>query len=318
MEIIFGPVTSRRFGTSLGIDLSPTHKQCNFDCLYCELAPAATVTHQEQSPSVAQIVSALEAALAKHPHIDVITLTANGEPTLYPYLNELIDAVNTVKKRAQTLILTNSASLADKEIFQTLLKCDQVKLSLDAISPDIFQKIDRPHASIDILHIKDAVIEFSQHYQGKLFIEILFVHKLNDTPEEIALLNETLLHVNCERIDIGTIDRPPAYPVSGISYSELHAISQQFDSELPVHIASRLQAQACQSHYSTQAILNTLDKRPLTRGDIALLFDNATQQRLEALVKSKKVTEIERAGMHFFVPSENLERKRSKILTKPK
>ena len=37
MQIIFGPVQSRRFGESLGVDLSPQIKQCNYDCLYCEL-----------------------------------------------------------------------------------------------------------------------------------------------------------------------------------------------------------------------------------------------------------------------------------------
>ncbi len=189
MNIIFGPVNSRRFGTSLGIDLSATHKQCNFDCLYCELAPAPTVTRQDHSLPVSQIMEALTTALKEHESIDVITLTANGEPTLYPYLDTLIDAIDAVKGTKQTLILTNSATLTDASIFQTLLKCDCVKLSLDALSSSVFEKIDRPHQSIDILHVKDAVIEFSHCYTGKLYIEILFVHTLNDTPEEIALLN---------------------------------------------------------------------------------------------------------------------------------
>ncbi len=318
MNIIFGPVNSRRFGTSLGIDLSATHKQCNFDCLYCELAPAPTVTRQDHSLPVSQIMEALSTALKEHESIDVITLTANGEPTLYPYLDTLIDAIDAVKGTKQTLILTNSATLTDASIFQTLLKCDCVKLSLDALSSSVFEKIDRPHQSIDILHVKDAVIEFSHCYTGKLYIEILFVHTLNDTPEEIALLNETLLHVNCERIDIGTVDRPPAYPVSGISYQELHHIARQFDASLPIHIASRHHAQTCRSHYSSEEILNTLDKRPLTHDDVALLFDTASQERLQQLIQSRQITEITRAGLRFLVPSKNLGRKRQNILTKPK
>ncbi len=318
MNIVFGPINSRRFGTSLGIDLSATHKQCNFDCLYCELAPAPTVTRQKESLSVTQIMEALNAALQEHKHIDVITLTANGEPTLYPYLNELLEAIDAVKGDTKTLILTNSAALLDADIFNTLLRCDQVKLSLDAITPEIFQKIDRPHPDIDIARIKDAVIAFSKRYAGTLFIEILFVQTLNDTPEEIALLNEALLHVDCERIDIGTVDRPPAYPVNGISYQELHHIARQFDASLPIHIASRHHAQTCRSHYSTNEILNTLDKRPLTHDDVALLFDTASQERLQHLIQSRQITEITRAGLRFLVPSKNLGRKRQKILTKPK
>ncbi len=312
MNIIFGPVISRRFGSSLGIDLSPTHKQCNFDCLYCELAPAVTISQQEKSITVAEIVRALTLALKEHNNIDVITITANGEPTLYPYLDELIDVINVIKGKIQTLILTNSATLVDSKVYNTLLKFDQVKLSLDAISSDIFKKIDRPHHDIDVLHVKDAVIEFSKTYRGKLFIEILFVHTLNDADEEIALLNETLLHVNCERIDIGTIDRPPAYPVMGISYSELHDIAHKFDASLPIHIASRQHAESCQSYYSKEEILNTLDKRPLTYDDITLLFNDEAKNNLIKLINDKKISEIERSSLLFLMPTKNIERKRQK------
>ncbi len=312
MQTIFGPVISRRFGSSLGIDLSPSHKQCNFDCLYCELAPAPTITQQQQSVSVEQITTELTQALQEHPNIDVITITANGEPTLYPYLDELIDAIDALKGSVETLILTNSAALVDPKVCNTLLKFDQVKLSLDAVSHDIFQKIDRPHGDIDILHVKEAVIAFSKRYSGKLYIEILFVDTLNNTPEEIARLNETLLHVECERIDLGTIDRPPAYPVTGVSYRELHEIAQQFDASLPIHIASRQHAESCQSHYSDEEIINTLDKRPLTREDIALLFDAPSQKRLTKLIETQQVSEIERADVRFLLPTQNIKRKRLK------
>ncbi|WP_457599000.1 radical SAM protein, partial [Hydrogenimonas sp.] len=90
-ETIFGPIPSRRFGVSLGIDLSPGRKQCNFDCLYCELSPSKPVERSENPPPVERIITELADALEEHPDTEVITLTANGEPTLYPDLEELID-----------------------------------------------------------------------------------------------------------------------------------------------------------------------------------------------------------------------------------
>ena len=285
MKIIFGPINSRRFGSSLGIDLSPALKQCNFDCLYCELAPTPTVAIQTNTVEIKQIINDLKAHLNNN--IDVITLTANGEPTLYPYLNELIDEINKVKNTTETLILTNSATLINEKIFNTLLKLDQVKLSLDAISDDIFKKIDRPHINIKVKDIVKKVQEFSKVYKGKLFIEILFVHGLNDTKDEIKKLNETLLTINASRVDLGTIDRPPAYPVTGISYKELYEASLLFDSSIPIHIASRIHAEPNNSEYSEADILNTLDKRPLTIDDINLLFDEISKKRLEALLKKK-------------------------------
>ncbi|WP_297483704.1 radical SAM protein [Sulfurimonas sp.] len=296
---------------SLGIDLSPAFKQCNFDCLYCELAPSATVAKQKESVSVKTIIQELTKHL--HDKIDAITLTANGEPTLYPYLNELIDAIDKIKGNTTTLILTNSATLVDNNVFHTLLKLDEVKLSLDAVSSEVFNKIDRPHESINIENIVQKVKEFSHLYKGKLYIEVLFVHGLNDTKEEITKLNAALKEINAVRVDIGTIDRPPAYPVEGVSYKELHNIALMFDKELPIHIASRVHAEPNNSYHTKEEILNTLDKRPLTMEDINLLFDEKSKQNLQELLASNEVT-INRVGnLEFYIPKNNLKRKRIKL-----
>ena len=295
---------------SLGIDLSPAVKQCNFDCLYCELAPSATVSSQTQTITVDEIIKEILPHL--NDTVDVITLTANGEPTLYPHLSELIDEIDTIKNSTETLILTNSATLVDKNIFNALLKLDQVKLSLDAISSDVFKKIDRPHVDIDISQVVERVTAFSKVYKGKLFIEILFVHGLNDTKEEIEKLNDVLLNLECKRIDLGTIDRPPAYPVVGISYKELFEASLMFDNSLPIHIASRVHAEPNNAYYNDEEIVNTLDKRPLTIDDINLLFDEDSKNRLEELINDGKIVKKLVSNLEFLVPKENLKRKREK------
>ena len=310
MKTIFGPVNSRRFGSSLGIDLSPALKQCNFDCLYCELAPSATTDKQTNVVEVSTIITELKEHL--HDKIDVITLTANGEPTLYPHLDELIDEINKIKNGTQTLILTNSATLVDEKIFNSLLKLDQVKLSLDGVSESVFKRIDRPHAGIEINDIVQKVIEFSNTFKGKLFIEILFVHGLNDTPDEIKKLNDVLLKLKVARVDLGTIDRPPAYPVSGLSYKELHDASLLFDASLPIHIASRVHAEPNNSHYDDEEILNTLDKRPLTMDDINLLFDEESKKRLQKLISDAKIVTKKVGNLEFLILHENEKRKRSK------
>lgn len=310
-NIIFGPINSRRFGVSLGIDLSPSFKQCNFDCLYCELAPSATTDKQKEVVSVTTVISALQKHL--HDNIDVITLTANGEPTLYPHLEELIKQLNAIKGKTQTLILTNSASLTNSHVYNALLKLDQVKLSLDAVSSDIFKKIDRPHPSIHVEEIIKKVQTFSKDFQGKLFIEILFVKGLNDTKEEIAKLNAVLQTINATRIDLGTIDRPPAYPVMPLNYEEIHKIAQCFDRELPIHIASRKQSEIQAQTYTKQEIINTLDKRPLTPDDVAILFDQQTQLQLQQLLESGEIMQERIGSLTFYIPKENLKRKRLKM-----
>jgi wyosine [tRNA(Phe)-imidazoG37] synthetase (radical SAM superfamily) len=300
MNIIFGPIHSRRFGKSLGVDLSPFKKQCNFDCLYCELDPAKTVGMQDEILSVESIVSAIQKGLLEHDDIDFLTITANGEPTLYPYLSELIDEINKIKGKTKTLILSNAASIDNLKIQDALLKLDEVKLSLDCATQKCLKKLDRSHSGIDVENIKAGMLEFKSRYQGPLVIEILMVKTLNDSKEEIAKLNEFLLTLKPTRVDIGTIDRPPAFDVKPLSYDELLQMSRLFDPKLPIYISSRKKADISSGSYSYEEILETLAKRPLTQEDIEALFDEESQKRVENLVNKNKIKQIETNGVNFF------------------
>ena len=299
-KVIFGPIHSRRFGKSLGVDLSPGKKQCNFDCLYCELDPAKTMDAYEEVVSVEEVTTALKAALKEHGDIDFITLTANGEPALYPHLSELIDEINTFKGSTKTLILSNAANIDDIKIQDALLKLDEVKLSLDCATQKCLQKLDRSHKGIEVEKIKAGMLAFKERYKGPLIIEILIVKTLNDSREEIAKLNEFLLKLCPTRIDIGTIDRPPAFDVKPVSYEKLLDISHLFDSSLPVYIASRKKAEISPSSYSEEEILETLSKRPLTAEDIEALFDEESQKRVQDLLAQEKIKRVSTNGVEFY------------------
>ena len=299
-NIIFGPIHSRRFGKSLGVDLSPGKKQCNFDCLYCELDPAKTMDAYDDVVSVDEITTALKEVLKEHGDIDFITLTANGEPTLYPHLSKLIDEINTFKESIKTLILTNAATIDDEKTQEALFKLDEVKLSLDCATQKCLHKLDRSHSGINVENIKAGMLAFKSKYNGPLIIEILIVKTLNDSKEEISKLNEYLLKLQPTRIDIGTIDRPPAFDVKPVTYEELLEISHRFDSSLPVYIASRKKADISASAYSDEEILETLSKRPLTKEDIETLFDKYSQNRVQNLLRKEKIKIVSTNGVEFY------------------
>ena len=300
MSIIFGPISSRRFGKSLGIDLSPGKKQCNFDCLYCELDPAKTMAKQDEVLPVKQIVKAVQEGLQEHGDIDVLTVTANGEPTLYPHLGELIDEINRIKGDTKTLILSNAATIDDPKVQEALLKFDEVKLSLDCATQKCLKKLDRSHEGINVEHIKEGMLAFKEKYKGALIIEILVVATLNDRAEEIAALNDYLLKLRPDRIDLCTIDRPPAFDVKPVSYETLLAISHRFDPSLPLYIASRKKADITPSSYSNKEILDTLLKRPLTQEDIEALMDEESQKRFKLLKNEGKIVPVDSNGVVFY------------------
>jgi wyosine [tRNA(Phe)-imidazoG37] synthetase (radical SAM superfamily) len=297
-NIIFGPIPSRRFGMSLGIDLSPNIKQCNFDCLYCELQKEKTVSKQTDIIKVEDIISELKKALQNHPNLDVITFTANGEPTLYPYLDELITEIDKIKGDIKTLILSNGANIYEKDIQKTLTKIDIVKLSLDCVSDKCFKKLDRVDSSIDTSLIVDGMCEFRKIHKKQLITESLFVSTLNDSEEEVSKIYEALKRINPDRVDIGTIDRPPAYDVKPISYDRLLEIANSFEN-LPVTIAHKKKSINLQN-FSDEAILALLNRRPLTKDDIESTFDKNSKKRLENLVKIGKITIVNNNNVEFY------------------
>jgi len=297
-NIIFGPIQSRRFGRSLGVDLSPNKKQCNFDCLYCELEAAKTMNHYDDTVALNEVVSAIKEALLKHNDLDFITITANGEPTLYPYLDELVEAINLFKGEIGTLILSNGSTIMNPVIQTTLAKFDTVKLSLDCVNQRCLKKLDRVHNDISIDEIMHGMLEFKKHYKGDLIIEILFVKDIND--RDTTPYNQFLLKLQPTRIDIGTIDRPPAYDVKALTYEELLGLAQAFEATLPVYIASRKNVASAPSIYTQEEILATLSKRPLTDEDIAILMDTQSQNLFHALLQMGKIEKVLKNGLIFY------------------
>ncbi|NWF66172.1 MAG: radical SAM protein [Campylobacterales bacterium] len=299
MKCVFGPIISRRFGISLGIDLSPTKKCCNFDCLYCELPKAKTTDTIENHLSVDEIIQNVEDVLKQDLKIDVITITANGEPTLYPYLDELIDRLNQIKKDKKLLILSNGSTINDKNIQKALSKLDIVKLSLDCVSENCFRKIDRSLKNILITDIINGLIEFRKMFQKELVIEILVVKSINDKDEEFLKFNEVLNKINPNRIDLGTIDRPPAYNVESVTFEKLFELSKLIQNQ-NINIVSRKKTTPLNKSYSNSEIFYTLANRPLTIDDVEYLFDSESKERFEQLVSSEKIEKINIGGVLFY------------------
>ncbi len=283
----------------MGIDLSPDKKQCNFDCLYCELKGANVVDTAENVPSVENILQALQEALEKHENIDVITITANGEPTLYPYLEALVGEINRIKSHHKLLILSNGSTIANPSIQRVLSQIDIVKLSLDCVSPKSFKKLDRAHKSIDIEAIIEGLKAFRSHFQGELILEVLVVEGMNDSDAEFRLLNDVLQSIQPNRIDIGTIDRPPSYDVKGASVERLLSLSAHL-KHLHVNIAYNKNYIPQKRTFSKEEIVELLKRRPQSFEDVRLCFDAQSQHALQELLEEKSLHVKKIAGVDFY------------------
>ena len=294
----FGPINSRRFGLSLGIDLSPEAKSCNFDCLYCELKAVKPIDEIVNPPKVEDIIKDVKAALLKEPNIEVITITSNGEPTLFKDIDALVDALNLIKSDKKLLILSNASMISSPNIQAVLQKIDIVKLSLDCATQKCFQKIDRPIKGILVSDIIDGIKTFAQTFSHDLIIEILVVKGVNDKEEEMDALNLVLQDINPCRIDLGTIDRPPAFDVQPVSSETLKDLSSHYHG-LPISIIHKEQPKT-RIDLSEDDILHTLKRRPQSQSDVDYLFSDRSKQSLEKLLDEKRVLKQKIAGVVFY------------------
>lgn len=301
MQVIFGPIHSRRFGESLGVDLSPKLKQCNYDCLYCELEGKKAQEQMDEVLDCAYILQEIKKGLNNFKNIASLTITANGEPTLYPHLYELMLRLEDIKGDVKTLLLTNGALLHDVCVARACLLFDKVKFSLDAISADVFKKIDRPMKNLDLEKILQGIYTFSADFTGELYAEILFVKGVNDSEKEVLKMAKYLSLMRLKRLDIGTIDRPPAYKVESISYEALENFRKIFLSfNIPVFLPKRTQVRKQNLSLSNDEILKTLALRPQSAEDIKMLWDVNTQKILQNLCDTEVIEVVQNNGVAFY------------------
>ena len=178
------------------------------------------------------------------------------------------------------------------------MKFDTVKLSLDCISEKCFKKLDRIDDSVDIGRVVNAMVEFRKKFGNFFVLEILFVKDLNDKDEEIELLYEAVKKISPSRVDIGTIDRPPAYRVSPVEYEVLERVANSFEG-INVNIAYKNRPSAVQS-YTEDEILTLLKRRPLTSEDIENMFDEESKTILRQLLENDEIVLKNSAGVEFY------------------
>ena len=240
---IFGPIRSRRFGTSLGINLIPTtQKICTFDCIYCECGwthDVNTLYFPPREQVSAQLQQTLEQMKQQNETPDSITFSGNGEPTLHPDFSAIIDDTIALRNHffPTTIItvLSNSTTLEKEPVFEALKKIDNNTMKLDAGTETTFRQIDRCfNKNMTLDRITDNLCRF----QGDLLIQTLFLRGHyngeyidNTTEAEISEWLKRLERIRPHKALLYPIDRAtPAKDLEYIARPELEIIAEKVRS----------------------------------------------------------------------------------------
>jgi len=216
----YGPVDSRRLGRSLGINLLGTDlKICNFDCPYCELGTTkikiSQIKKHAQFPSLELVEASLRGKILKLPQsklkIDYITISGNGEPTLYPDFPGAVSLIKRIRDQllpsSRLTVLTNGSTLGDAQIVKALNHCDERMMKLDAGNDEMLTKVASPLIRTNLSKLiqgarvlKDTILQ-SMFIQGS--VDNTHPDHIDEWIEVVGLIKPKLVHI-C------SIDRPPA------------------------------------------------------------------------------------------------------------
>jgi wyosine [tRNA(Phe)-imidazoG37] synthetase (radical SAM superfamily) len=243
-RIIFGPVKSRRLGVSLGINLLPAElKICNYDCIYCECGWTDIPTGRKPAlPSRNEVKEALGSRLkemiADDLKPDVITFAGNGEPTMHPDFEGIIDDTlelrNELCPDAGIAVLSNATLIHKPGIARALARVDQNILKLDTTFPGTFNLINKAAKGVTL----ERIIRNLEEFRGSMIIQTLFLKGEyngipvdNTTEEELAGLIGAYSRIRPEKIMIYTFERDtPADKLEKVSAQKLSEIRKGLES----------------------------------------------------------------------------------------
>jgi len=301
MKYTYGPVPSRRLGLSLGVDLVPK-KICTYDCIYCQIGRPTlqTMERKEYVPASSILRDVQEALHEWGNKINYIAISGSGEPTLNTAIKKVIQGIKKMTA-IPVAVITNSSLLQLKEVRQALLAADVIMPSLDAVTPAVFQTINRPlpltkgsPPALEIEQIIQGLAAFRGEYKGQLWLEILLCRGVNDAGEEIERMQEAIRIIRPDKVQLNTVVRPGAEDyAAALSPDRMEQIRVSLggDTEIIAEfegIRHRMPSEAVE-----EQVIRIIKRRPETPDDLAKalgLHDLEIAKILEKLVKEGKVT----------------------------
>ncbi|MFA4964846.1 MAG: radical SAM protein [Thermoleophilia bacterium] len=296
---VYGPVPSRRLGRSLGIDLVP-FKTCTYDCVYCQLGYTTDKTvSRRRWVDAAAVVTEVRDKLASEP--DIITIAGSGEPTLHDGIGEVIAGIKSLTE-TPVAVLTNGSLLGLRAVQRDLRAADIVIPSLDAPDEDLFELVNRPHATLRFAEVVEGMAAFREQYHGQVWLEVMLLGGVTGLASKVARLATVAGRIAPDRIQLNTVARPPAeHFAEAVPADRLIEFAAAFTPHAEV-IASNAPAGRGAGGGGAE-VLTLLERRPCTTGDVAAglgIHRNEALKALSALVASGAAEQATHDGLLFY------------------
>lgn len=306
MKYVFGPVPSRRLGQSLGIDIIPL-KTCNWNCVYCQLGRTVPLTNERRRYAPAEgVLLEVEGALRSHSNrgIDWVTFVGSGEATLHSELGWLVRRVKSLASKP-VAVITNGSLLYLSEVRRDLTSADAVLPTLDAGTSALYRKINRPHPAVTFERLVDGLIAFRNEYPGRLWIEVMLVHGLNDTPSALRDIAGVLQKIRPDAVHLNLPVRPPAEPWVQLPDEDSLQLAVAILGDI-AEVVRPAQGAFDLGRYGdlADAIMGIITRHPVRQEELERALGHWSPKRIgEALAElraSGRAQTVERHGAYFW------------------
>jgi len=304
----FGPVPSRRFGQSLGLNTIPP-KTCSYSCVYCQVGRTDHLTlrrepHCDLRELFADVKYVLQKLRERKEHVDYITFVPDGEPTLDSRLG---DQLRLLKPLGVPLaVITNASLLSDEDVRRGLCCADRVSVKVDAVRHETWRRIDRPHGDLRLEEVLDGVLQFGRQFGGELDTETMLVLGLNDSADHVRSLGSFLrvLQPGCSYLSVPT--RPPAVEgtLPPTEDTLVRAYEILADSVDRVELLTGFEGSTFAATGDASADLLAITAvHPMRSDQVQTLLDKcgATWDVVVWLVRQERLREVSCGGHRFYV-----------------
>lgn len=214
-DIVFGPIKSRRLGSSLGVNLLPSKgKLCNFDCIYCECGWNKDGTQDHTLPDYTAVSETLTEKIAglaaEGVPVDSITFSGNGEPTIHPDFPEIVDLVLALRDRyypfAKVSVLSNATMIGREKVRMALKRIDNPILKIDASNDSLISLINRPEGNYKL----ENVVRWLKDFGGDFILQTMFLRSPDfdlSQQEQLDAWMDIVREIHPREIMVYTIDR---------------------------------------------------------------------------------------------------------------
>ncbi len=305
---IFGPVSSRRLGRSLGIDLVP-FKTCTYNCVYCECgATTYRTTKREIFFPVKEVYTELTGFLSSSPILDYVTFSGSGEPTLSLSIGEVIRFLKDNFPSYRIAVLTNGSLLSDPDVRRDLLTADVVLPTLSTVVNQTFLKIHNPDPALSLDKILAGLVQFRNEYSGKIWLEVFVIPGLNTSNDELEGLQKIIRDINPDRVQLNTLDRPGTEEwVLPADRADLDRVETLLDFATAEKV-ERSPYRTLKTLYATEPveqIRELLKRRPCTVRDLVSATGMHTAEVIKILNEIGATTDLltkrEARGLFYYI-----------------